>query len=58
MKQEENEGWRFIMNKFRNWFMVYKYQPQTIFQLLCLEQGCNIPHNYNCKDETVNTTTT
>jgi hypothetical protein len=25
------------MSEFKSWLMVYKYQPHTFFQLLCLE---------------------
>jgi hypothetical protein len=29
------------MSEFKSWFMVYKYQPHIVFQLLCLERVCN-----------------
>ncbi len=35
------KGWTFIMKGFISWLMVYKYQPHTIFWLLCLRRACN-----------------
>jgi 6-phosphogluconolactonase (cycloisomerase 2 family) len=46
------------MSEFKSWLMVYRYQPQTIFKLLCLEQVTIIPQNYDFRNEAINITIT